>query len=620
MAHYDVDRVKAEADIAQVIGQFVKLQRAGTGELTGLCPFHKEKTPSFTVTPSKGVFYCFGCQASGDVISFVTRLEGLNFQSAVRRVAEMVGMRPEETNAPRPKAARTSANPAEIQPRVVATYEYRDEEDFPLYEVQRVEPGRNGKAKEFRQRRRHPIDGAWVWGISEGVYRKSSGGDWYPVKEKEIREDDDKLPEVRRVLYRLSKVLASSTVFVVEGEKDVHSLEENGFAATTNSGGASQKWLPEYTQALAGRRVVVIPDGDEPGLKRGAAIVKELTGKASDVVYVKLPEGKDATEYLQAGHTGEDLMNLVEETRRERIREQIESRGLLHPTEILDLFEGGINAFLDPGKRKKGTPTGFTALDEMTLGLHEGELVILAARPAMGKTALALNIAAHVAEHGETVGVFSLEMSRESLLTRLVCARARVDQMRFRAGYLGREDRTRLATAFDDICGWPLFIDDQSSADLKTIHRKVTALKARYGLGLVVIDYLQLMRAGKGENRNLEVGALSRGLKLMSRELKVPFLVLSQLSRAPEARPGNHRPQLSDLRESGSLEQDCDVCMFIFREEVYKPDREDLRGIAEIIVAKQRNGPTGTRRLAFMRELTKFENLARDSSDGGYDE
>ncbi len=289
---------------------------------------------------------------------------------------------------------------------------------------------------------------------------------------------------------------------------------------------------------------------------------------------------------------------------------------LVSPKRILEDFDGGINAFLDPSKRIKGLSTGFLKLDEMTGGLHEGELVILAARPSMGKTALALNIAQHVAMRpGEkqTVAVFSLEMSRESLLTRMICAGARVDQQKFRAGYLNQDERRRLAKQASDLVQAPLFIDDTSGTHLMDIHAKLRRLKSEQGLGLVVIDYLQLMSGrGRFENRNQEISTISRGLKLLAKELKVPMLVLSQLSRAPEVRQGDHRPQLSDLRESGSIEQDADLVAFIFREEVYKPDREDLRGMAELLVQKQRNGPTGRVNLVFLKEFTKFENRTND--------
>lgn len=288
---------------------------------------------------------------------------------------------------------------------------------------------------------------------------------------------------------------------------------------------------------------------------------------------------------------------------------------LVNPARILDEFDGGINRFLDPSKRIKGLSTGFLRFDEMTSGLHKGELFILAARPSMGKTALALNIAQHVATQLEkTVAVFSLEMSKESLLTRMICAGARVDQQKFRAGYLNQDERIQLSATASQLMRAPLYIDDTAGTNLMDIHAKLRRLKSQQGLDLVVIDYLQLMSGGakRYENRNQEVSALSRGLKLLAKELDVPMLVLSQLSRAPETRQGDHRPQMSDLRESGSIEQDADLVGFIFREEVYKQDREDLKGLAELILAKQRNGPIGRINLAFLKQYTKFENRTED--------
>jgi replicative DNA helicase len=294
---------------------------------------------------------------------------------------------------------------------------------------------------------------------------------------------------------------------------------------------------------------------------------------------------------------------------------------LATPLQILSEYEGGINAFLDTSKRIKGISTGFLKLDEMTGGMREGELIILAARPAMGKTAFALNIAQHVTSNPtnpKAVAVFSLEMSKESLLTRMVCAAARVDQQRFRAGYLNHDERQALQDALFKIGESPLYLDDTAGTNLMDVHSKLRRLKAEQDLGLVIVDYLQLMQGrGKSENRQQEISSLSRGFKLMSKELRVPFLVLSQLSRAPETRPGDHRPMLSDLRESGSIEQDADIVGFIFREEVYRPDKESLKGIAEFILAKQRNGPTGRVKMAFLNRFTKFENL---SADVGEDE
>lgn len=316
----------------------------------------------------------------------------------------------------------------------------------------------------------------------------------------------------------------------------------------------------------------------------------------------------------------DDILAGAEETLL-KLGEQRARDSLVNTEQILREFEGGIDVFLDPSKRIRGLSTGFRKFDEMTAGLHEGELIILAARPSMGKTALALNIAQHVATNphdSRTVAVFSLEMSKESLLNRMICASARVDQQKFRAGYLNGDERRRLQMSLHQMMQAPLFIDDTAGANLMDIHAKLRRLQAEHSLGLVVIDYLQLMSSkGRSENRNQEVSAISRGLKLMAKELRVPFLVLSQLSRAPETRPGDHRPQLSDLRESGSIEQDADLVGFIFREEVYNRDREDLKGLAKLIIAKQRNGPIGDVNLVFLKEFTKFENSLNDLDDEG---
>jgi replicative DNA helicase len=301
-----------------------------------------------------------------------------------------------------------------------------------------------------------------------------------------------------------------------------------------------------------------------------------------------------------------------------KLGEARQEKGLMTPLEVIQNYQGGLNAFLDPSKRIKGISTGFTKLDEMTGGLHSGELIILAARPSMGKTAFALNIAWHVATRlFQPVAVFSLEMSQESLLTRMLCAAARVDSQRFRTGYLNEQERQKLRQAANQMVEAPILIDDTAGANLMDMHAKLRRIKqSGQKLGLVVVDYLQLMSTkGRVENRNQEVSQLSRGLKLMSKELDCPFLVLSQLSRATETRVGDHRPQLSDLRESGSIEQDADLVGFIFREEVYKRDREDLHGIAELILAKQRNGPIGTVPLVFLHAQTRFENRAEDLGD-----
>src|SRR5271157_4074004 len=289
--------------------------------------------------------------------------------------------------------------------------------------------------------------------------------------------------------------------------------------------------------------------------------------------------------------------------------------GLENAHDIVTGYEGGVNAFLDPSKRIKGISTGFAKFDELSGGMHGGELLILAGRPSMGKTALALNIAQHVAlKLKQTVAIFSLEMSKESLLTRMLCAAARVDSQRFRAGYLNQEERRKLHHALTELVEAPLYVDDTPGVHLMDMHAKLRRLQVeRHHIGLVIVDYLQLMTAGgRFENRNQEVSSLSRGMKMLAKELNVPVMVLSQLSRAVENRQGDHRPQLSDLRESGSIEQDADVVGFIYRPEIYNRNDDNLRGRAELIVGKQRNGPVGIVKLMFVNEWTKFENPTSD--------
>jgi replicative DNA helicase len=261
-----------------------------------------------------------------------------------------------------------------------------------------------------------------------------------------------------------------------------------------------------------------------------------------------------------------------------------------------------------------GVPTGFTDFDEMTSGLQQSDLVIVAARPSMGKTSLVLNIAQHVGTRTDmSVGIFSLEMSKEQLFLRMLTAEARIDAHRLRGGFLGERDWGKLSQAIGTLSEAKIFIDDTPSIGVLEMRAKCRRLKAEHGLHLVIVDYIQLMQGrGRFENRTLEVASISRSLKGLAKELSVPIVVLSQLSRAPETR-SDHRPQLSDLRESGALEQDADVVVFIYREEAYADKNAppaDVQGVAELIVGKQRNGPTGVVKLAFIREFTRFENLA----------
>ena len=260
-----------------------------------------------------------------------------------------------------------------------------------------------------------------------------------------------------------------------------------------------------------------------------------------------------------------------------------------------------------------GVPTGFVDLDAMTRGLQGGDLIIIAARPSMGKTSLVLNLSQYVAlQPDRTVGFFSLEMSKESLFLRLLTSEAQIDSHRLMSGAIGQKDYGRISHALETLSVMRLFIDDSANVGVLEMRAKARRLMSEHGLSLVVVDYIQLMGSrGRYENRTLELASISRSLKGLAKELNVPIVVLSQLSRAPESR-SDHRPQLSDLRESGALEQDADVVVMIYREDAYNrdPNHPDA-GTAELIVAKQRNGPTGVVRLAFLREQTRFANLAQ---------
>ncbi|KNZ69734.1 replicative DNA helicase [Thermincola ferriacetica] len=263
-----------------------------------------------------------------------------------------------------------------------------------------------------------------------------------------------------------------------------------------------------------------------------------------------------------------------------------------------------------------GVPSGFVDLDRLTSGFQPSDLIIVAARPSMGKTAFCLNIAQHAAVRGQVpVAIFSLEMSKEQLVQRILCSQAMVDQQKIRTGNLEEEDWKKLTKAAGPLSQAPIYIDDTPGLSVSEMRAKARRLKAEKGLGLIVIDYLQLMSASsrRSENRQQEISEISRSLKLLARELQAPVIALSQLSRAVEQRQ-DKRPMMSDLRESGSLEQDADLVMFIYRDDYYNPESEK-RGISELIIAKQRNGPVGTVELGFLKEFTKFVNLERHRAD-----
>ncbi|HLB95091.1 MAG TPA: replicative DNA helicase [Nitrospiria bacterium] len=262
-------------------------------------------------------------------------------------------------------------------------------------------------------------------------------------------------------------------------------------------------------------------------------------------------------------------------------------------------------------ERVTGVPTGFTDLDEITSGLQPSDLIVIAGRPSMGKTSLALGIAQYAGiEKRLTTAVFSLEMSKEQLVMRMLCSEGRVDAHKLRSGYLGRADWPKLTTAAGRLTEAPIFIDDSPALSVLEMRAKARRLKAERGLDLIIVDYLQLMRGrGEADTREQEISEISRSLKALAKELHLPVVALSQLSRAVESRT-DRRPVLADLRESGAIEQDADVVIFIYRDEIYRQTDEN-KGLADIMISKQRNGPVGIRKMAFIDRYTRFENLER---------
>lgn len=313
---------------------------------------------------------------------------------------------------------------------------------------------------------------------------------------------------------------------------------------------------------------------------------------------------------LEADQQADEVLDRAESLIFQLAEDRVRS-GLVGVKELVQENYERLERMVSEGRRLTGLSTGYRQLDQLTSGLQPSELIILAARPSMGKTSLALNIAEHVAlVERRPVAIFSLEMSKESLLLRLLASRARLDAHKFRSGLLGREDWKKMAATLAELAEAPLWMDDTGSTTVTEIGAKARRLKRDKGLDLLVVDYLQLLTArGRFSNRNEEVTSISRGLKGLAKELKVPVLVLSQLTRAPERE--DRRPQLADLRESGAIEQDADVVLFIHRPNFYRPELpEEERRKAELIIAKQRNGPTDRLHFVFFERYTRFEEAA----------
>ncbi|OIP41176.1 replicative DNA helicase [Candidatus Desantisbacteria bacterium CG2_30_40_21] len=332
------------------------------------------------------------------------------------------------------------------------------------------------------------------------------------------------------------------------------------------------------------------------------ALLRKLITVATNIVTMGYEGGEDVTNVLDQAER-----MIFDVVQKKITREFVPLEAILH-----DSFEL-IEKLYKQKEHVTGVPSGFVDLDKYTSGFQPSDLIIIAGRTSMGKTSFALNIAMNAAIKSKVpAGIFSLEMSKEQLVQRVLCAEARVDANKLRTGYLSESDWPKLTTAAGVLAEAPIYIDDTPSLSVLEIRAKARRLKARHNIGLIIVDYLQLARgtSSRGrDNRQQEVSEISRSLKSLAREINAPVIALSQLSRAPEART-DKKPMLSDLRESGAIEQDADLVMFVYREEYYKPTEEN-QGIAEIIIGKQRNGPTGTVKLTFINRFTRFENLER---------
>ncbi|HET6933196.1 MAG TPA: replicative DNA helicase [Candidatus Angelobacter sp.] len=423
----------------------------------------------------------------------------------------------------------------------------------------------------------------------------------YPQAAEFLRAEDFSLDSHRRIYLRMMELAETGRPidFVTLTEqlgqhKEIEAVGGVAYVTSLTDGLPRVKNIEQYVRIV-----------------RDKALLRGLIHAATSAIQKAYEQEAPAEEIVDAAESA--IFQIAEK----RI-----GQGFMGIPEIVKASFGSIDKLYEQGQRITGLETHFEDLDAMTSGLQKSDLIIIAARPSMGKTAFAINIAENAAvRDNKVVGVFSLEMSRESLLMRLLCSQAMVDSHKLRTGFLGRDDYNKLVTGLAALVEAPIFIDDTPGISISEMRAKCRRLQQSQGrLDLIIVDYLQLCAAAptgsagkRYENRTQEVSAISRGLKALAKEMRCPLIALSQLSRAPESRTGNNRPQLADLRESGAIEQDADVVGFIFREEVYKQDDPDLEGKAELIIAKQRNGPTGTVRLAFIKRSTRFENLASDA-------
>ncbi len=419
---------------------------------------------------------------------------------------------------------------------------------------------------------------------------------------EKLRADDFFLPQHRHIFDRMVELGESQQAI------DLVTICEE----LTRSGNLEAAGGVAYVSQLADGMPRVTNVEHYARIVKEKAVLRNLAYQASAIQEQALAAGDDADIILDRAESA--IFQLAED----RVR-----AGLIGVKELVrDGFER-LEKIFSEGRRITGLPTGYSLLDNETAGLQPSELIILAARPSMGKTAFALNIAENIAlRNREPVAIFSLEMSKESLLLRLLASQSRVDAHKFRTGHMNRDDWSKITSSLAELGEAPIWIDDSASSTVLEMGAKARRLKRDRGLSLMIVDYLQLVTptsTKRSTNRQEEVSGMSRALKGLAKELKIPIVVLSQLTRAPERE--ERKPQLADLRESGAIEQDADVVLFINRPNFYKTDLPDEeRAKSELIIAKQRNGPTGTLNFVFLSRHTRFEEAAPDAWNSGMDE
>ena len=360
------------------------------------------------------------------------------------------------------------------------------------------------------------------------------------------------------------------------------------------------------------------------GLEYLATLPDKVPTTANVEKYIKIVEEKSilrsliktANELIEIGYDQNEEVEILMDNAEKKIFDLMQRKSQKGYSSIRDILVDSFTELEQLYNQKQhitGVPTGFIDLDYKTAGLHNSDLILIAARPAMGKSAFALNIATNAALKAKVPAVlFSLEMSKEQMVNRILCSEAMVDSNKVRTGKIDDDDWIKLADTMGDLSEAPIYIDDTPGISINEIRAKCRKLKLEKNIGLVVIDYLQLVQGSSKRaqgSREQEISEISRSLKILAKEINVPVIALSQLSRAPEQRP-DHRPMLSDLRESGAIEQDADIVMFLYRDDYYNEDSED-KGLAEVIVAKHRAGSTGTVKLVWLGNYTKFANMER---------